>query len=47
MLILVNQMINYLGRPQFGTNYTDLSRIDEPDNNYQHSSNKKGGFFSQ
>lgn len=47
IISLANQMINYLGRPQFGTNYTDLSRMDEPDNNYQHSSNKKGGFFSQ
>lgn len=47
IISLANQMINYLGRPQFGTNYTDLSRMDETDNNYQHSSNKKGGFFSQ
>ena len=47
IISLANQMINYLGRPEFGTNYTDLSRIDEPDNSYQHPPNKKGGFFSQ
>lgn len=51
LIDMANHMINYLRRPQLGTNYTDLSMTSgddgySNDRNDQHSS-KKGGFFSQ
>lgn len=59
LIDMANHMIGYLRRPQFGTNFTDLTHMnsfEDPSqennpilNDYQNNNNtkKKGGFFSQ
>lgn len=56
LIDMANHMINYLGRPQLGTNYTDLSMMDgveeypngcNNNNAPNKKTTKKSGFFSQ